>query len=104
MSEFYDLLNELDDNYADLPNEYKELFKSFENLGIEEKRNAIDNEMTNIYKLLDKGLQKYNQSAITQISKYNKNMSEAEILNTYFKNIYIIKVRIMLLMKFISNR
>lgn len=88
-------------------NEYDELFKNFSKLGVNDKRNVLNEEIMKISYIITQYLGKYNQQSALQPYNYNKkidqNLTEAQMLDICFKDIYYIKSNLLLLMGLIEK-
>lgn len=82
--------------------EYEELYESFSKLGLDDKRNAYNQELLKVYFLIKEYINKQNISIETDFYNYQKgldrNLSESELLDKNFKNIYSIKRELLLLL------
>lgn len=89
-------------------NEYEQLFNNFSKLGLDEKRNAFNEELIKVAYLINNYLNKYNQSIMNQPYNYKKGidkaLTESELLDLNFKNIYYIKSELLILMSIIERR
>ena len=81
--------------------EFEELFESFNNLGLNYKRKKYNDEVKNISLILSNILSLYDKGLYESPSDYNlndnKNLSEEELLNISFRDIYILKAELVLL-------
>lgn len=81
--------------------EFEELFESFNNLGLNYKRKKYNDEIKNISLILSNILSLYDKGLYESPSDYNlndnKNLSEEELLNINFRDIYILKTELILL-------
>lgn len=81
--------------------EFEELFESFNNLGLNYKRKKYNDEVKNISLILSNILSLYDKVLYEDPSDYNlndnKNLSEEELLNVNFRDIYILKTELILL-------
>lgn len=81
--------------------EFEELFESFNNLGLNYKRKKYNDELKNISLILSNILSLYDKGLYESPSDYNlndnKNLSEEELLNISFRDIYILKAELVLL-------
>lgn len=88
--------------------EYEELFEAFAKLGINDKRNAVSDEIMKISYLLNEYLRKYDSSIFEEPFNYDsnqhQNFTESEFLDFTYKDIYYIKNEIMILMNLINKR
>ena len=88
--------------------EFEKFFNSFSKLGLDEKRNAFNEEIIKISYLLKEYLKRYNHDIIEEPYNYKKgidnNMSESELLDLNYKNIYSIKHKLLLLISLIESR
>ena len=88
-------------------NEYKNLFDKYSKLGINEKRNALSEEIMKISYILKDYLNKFNQDIIEEPYNYSKfddkNITESDFLDLEYKDIYYIKNELMLLISLIDK-
>lgn len=81
--------------------ESEELFESFNNLGLNYKRKKYNDEVKKISLILNNILSLYDKSLYASPIDYNlndsKNLSEEELLNVNFRDIYILKTELILL-------
>ncbi len=88
--------------------EYEELFQSFSKLGLDKKRNAFNEELLKVAFLIKEYLQTYNQEFDFTFYNYQegieKDITESELLDKNFQNVYYIKSQLMLLLSMIDNK
>ena len=88
--------------------EYEELFINFSKLGLNEKRDAFNEELVKVAYILKNYLNKYNQDILDEPYNYkkelDKEMTESEFLNLNYKNIYYIKSELLILMSLINSK
>lgn len=88
--------------------EYKELFNNFSKLGVDEKRDAFNEELVKVAYLIKNYLNKYNQNIIDEPYNYKKGidkvLTESELLDLNYKNIYCIKSELLILMSLIDKK
>ena len=86
---------------GDIMQEYNELFNKFDKLGLDAKRNAYSEEILKLSFLLKTCLAKYNKDLIDIPYNYkigeDKKLSESDLLNINFRDIYILKTELLLL-------
>ncbi len=87
--------------------EYEELFKNFSKLGLDEKRNKYNEEIIKIALLLKSFLNERNLELIDMPYNYksgeDKKMSESDLLNINFRDLYIIKAELLMLINCINE-
>lgn len=87
--------------------EYEELFKNFSKLGLDEKRNKYNEEIIKIALLLKSFLNERNLELIDIPYNYksgeDKKMSESDLLNINFRDLYIIKAELLMLINCINE-
>lgn len=87
--------------------EYEELFINFSKLGLDEKRDTFNEELVKVAYILKNYLNKYNQDILDEPYNYkkelDKEMTESELLDLNYKNIYYIKSELLILMGLISK-
>ena len=87
--------------------EYEELFKNFSKLGLDEKRNKYSEEMIKVALLLKSFLNQRNLELIDMPYNYksgeDKKMTEAELLNINFRDLYILKTELLMLFNYINE-
>lgn len=80
--------------------EYEELFKNFSKLGLDEKSNKYSEEMIKVALLLKSFLNHRNIKLIDMPYNYksgeDKKMTEADLLNINFRDLYIIKTELLM--------
>ena len=88
--------------------EYEELFNNFSKLGLDEKRNAFNEELIKVAYLIKNHLKYFNQDIKNEPYNYNKGtdkvLTESELLDLNYKNIYYIKSELLILMSLIESR
>ena len=87
--------------------EYEELFKNFSKLGLDEKRNKYSEEMIKVALLLKSFLNQRNLELIGMPYNYksgeDKKMTEADLLNINFRDLYILKTELLMLFNYINE-
>ncbi len=88
--------------------EYEELFNNFSKLGVDEKRDVFNEELVKVAYLIKNYLNKYNQDIMDEPYNYKKGidkvLTESELLDLNYKNIYYIKSELLILMSLIESR
>lgn len=88
--------------------EYEELFNNFSKLGVDEKRDVFNEELVKVAYLIKNYLNKYNQDIMDEPYNYKKGidkvLTESELLDVNYKNIYYIKSELLILMSLIESR
>lgn len=88
--------------------EYEELFNNFSKLGVDEKRDLFNEELVKVAYLIKNYLNKYNQDIMDEPYNYKKGidkvLTESELLDLNYKNIYYIKSELLILMSLIESR
>lgn len=88
--------------------EYEELFNNFSKLGVDEKRDVFNEELVKIAYIIKNYLNKYNQDIMDDPYNYKKGidkvLTESELLDFNYKNIYYIKSELLILMSLIESR
>lgn len=88
--------------------EYEELFNNFSKLGVDEKRDVFNEELVKVAYLIKNYLNKYNQDTMDEPYNYKKGidkvLTESELLDLNYKNIYYIKSELLILMSLIESR
>ena len=88
--------------------EYEELFNNFSKLGVDEKRDVFNEELVKFAYLIKNYLNKYNQDIMDEPYNYKKGidkvLTESELLDLNYKNIYYIKSELLILMSLIESR
>lgn len=88
--------------------EYEELFNNFSKLGVDEKRDVFNEELVKIAYIIKNYLNKYNQDIMDDPYNYKKGidkvLTESELLDLNYKNIYYIKSELLILMSLIESR
>lgn len=88
--------------------EYEELFNNFSKLGVDEKRDVFNEELVKVACLIKNYLNKYNQDIMDEPYNYKKGidkiLTESELLDLNYKNIYYIKSELLILMSLIESR
>ena len=83
--------------------EYEELFKNFSKLGLDEKRNKYSEEMIKVALLLKSFLNQRNLELMDMPYNYksgeDKKLTEADLLNINFRDLYILKTELLMLFK-----
>ena len=87
--------------------EYEELFKNFSKLGLDEKRNKYSEEMIKVALLLKSFLNQRNLELIDMPYNYksgeDKKLTEADLLNINFRDLYILKTELLMLFNYINE-
>ena len=87
--------------------EYEELFKNFSKLGLDEKRNKYSEEMIKVALLLKSFLNQRNLELIDMPYNYksgeDKKMTESDLLNINFRDLYILKTELLMLFNYINK-
>ena len=87
--------------------EYEELFKNFSKLGLDEKRNKYSEEMIKVALLLKSFLNQRNLELIDMPYNYksgeDKKMTESDLLNINFRDLYILKTELLMLFNYINE-
>lgn len=87
--------------------EYEQLFRSFEKLGLDEKRDAFNEELLKVTYIIKNYLNKYNYDIIEDPYNYQKvidtKLTESQLLNLNYKNIYYIKSELLMLISIIEG-
>lgn len=87
--------------------EYEELFKNFSKLGLEEKRNKYSEEMIKVALLLKSFLNQRNLELMNMPYNYksgeDKKLTEADLLNINFRDLYILKTELLMLFNYINE-
>ena len=87
--------------------EYEELFKNFSKLGLDEKRNKYSEEMIKVALLLKSFLNQRNLELINMPYNYksgeDKKLTEADLLNINFRDLYILKTELLMLFNYINE-
>ena len=81
--------------------EYNELFESFKKLGLNDKRKKYSEELGKIALILKKYLNEINLDLLEMPHNYNndeKNLIETQMLDINFRDVYILKAEILLLL------
>lgn len=88
--------------------EYEELFNDFSKLGVDEKRDVFNEELVKVAYLIKNYLNKYNQEIMDEPYNYKKGidkvLTESELLDLNYKNIYYIKSELLILVSLIESR
>ncbi|MDD5865367.1 MAG: hypothetical protein PUD07_02610 [bacterium] len=87
--------------------EYEELFKNFSKLGLDEKRNKYSEEMIKVALLLKSFLNQRNLELIDMPYNYksgeDKKLTETDLLNINFRDLYILKTELLMLFNYINE-
>lgn len=87
--------------------EYEELFKNFSKLGLDEKRNKYSEEMIKVALLLKSFLNQRNLELMDMPYNYksgeDKKLTEADLLNINFRDLYILKTELLMLFNCINE-
>ena len=88
--------------------EYEELFNNFSKLGLDEKRDVFNEELLKVAYLIKNHLKYFNQYINDEPYNYKKEtdkvLTESELLDLNYKNIYYIKSELLILMSLIESR
>ena len=88
--------------------DYEELFNNFSKLGVDEKRDIFNEELVKVAYLIKNYLNKYNQDIMDEPYNYKKGidkvLTESELLDLNYKNVYYIKSELLILMSLIESR
>ena len=86
---------------------YEELFKNFSKLGLDEKRNKYSEEMIKVALLLKSFLNQRNLELMDMPYNYksgeDKKLTEADLLNINFRDLYILKTELLMLFNYINE-
>ncbi len=87
--------------------EYNELFKNYSKLGLDEKRNKYSEEMNKIALLIKSFFNQRNLELFDMPYNYkigeDKIITESDLLNINFRDIYILKTELLLLFNCINE-
>lgn len=87
--------------------EYEELFKNFSKLGLDEKRNKYSEEMIKVALLLKSFLNQRQLELIDMPYNYksgeDKKITESDLLNINFRDLYILKTELLMLINYINE-
>lgn len=87
--------------------EYEELFKNFSKLGLDEKRNKYSEEIIKVALLLKSFLNQRKLELIDMPYNYkigeDKKMTESDLLNINFRDLYILKTELLMLINYINE-
>ena len=87
--------------------EYEEQFKNFSKLGLDEKRNKYSEEMIKVALLLKSFLNQKNLELVDMPYNYksgeDKKMTESELLNINFRDLYILKTELLMIFNYINK-
>ena len=87
--------------------EYNDLFEKFSKLGVNDKRDALSEEVMKITYLMRTILNKYGQDIIDEPYNYSKikdeAMEEGKFLDLEYKDLYNIKTELMLLISMLDR-
>ena len=82
--------------------EYNNMFNEFYKMGIDAKRNAYNEEIIKISLIIKSYLKKFNidsyEEVYNYLSKKDDKLTESEMLNINFKNIYLVKEQLLTLL------
>lgn len=86
--------------------EYEQLYENYSKLGLDDKRDAYNQELLKVYFLIKEYLTKQNIVFEEKFFNYqkgiDKELSESELLDENFKNIYNIKRELILLLNLMN--
>lgn len=87
--------------------EYDELFHNYSKLGLVEKRNKYSEEMIKMSLLIKDFLNQNNLELIDMPYNYksdiDKNMKETDLLNINFRDLYILKTELLMMINCINQ-
>ena len=87
--------------------EYEEQFKNFSKLGLDEKRNKYSEEMIKVALLLKSFLNQRQLELIDMPYNYksgeDKKMTESDLLNINFRDLYILKTELLMIFNYINK-
>lgn len=87
--------------------EYEEQFKNFSKLGLDEKINKYSEEMIKVALLLKSFLNQKNLELVDMPYNYksgeDKKMTESELLNINFRDLYILKTELLMIFNYINK-
>ena len=87
--------------------EYEELFKNFSKLKKKKKRNKYSEEMIKVALLLKSFLNQRNLELMDMPYNYksgeDKKLTEADLLNINFRDLYILKTELLMLFNYINE-
>ena len=87
--------------------EYEEQFKNFSKLGLDEKINKYSEEMIKVALLLKLFLNQKNLELVDMPYNYksgeDKKMTESELLNINFRDLYILKTELLMIFNYINK-
>lgn len=88
--------------------EYNNLFNEFKKMGLDAKRNAYSEEIIKISLILKSYLKKFNIESTgdvyNYISKKDQKLSESDLLDINFKDIYMIKEQLLTLLSIYDSK
>ena len=88
--------------------EYNNLFNEFKKMGLDAKRNAYSEEIIKISLILKSYLKKFNIESTgdvyNYISKTDQKLSESDLLDINFKDIYMIKEQLLTLLSIYDSK
>ena len=88
--------------------EYNNLFNEFKKMGLDAKRNAYSEEIIKISLILKSYLKKFNIESTgdvyNYISKKDQKLSEPDLLDINFKDIYMIKEQLLTLLSIYDSK
>lgn len=88
--------------------EYNNLFNEFKKMGLDAKRNAYSEEIIKISLILKSYLNKFNIESTgdvyNYISKKDQKLSESDLLDINFKDIYMIKEQLLTLLSIYDSK
>ena len=88
--------------------EYNNLFNEFKKMGLDAKRNAFSEEIIKISLILKSYLKNFNIESTgdvyNYISKTDQKLSESDLLDINFKDIYMIKEQLLTLLSIYDSK
>lgn len=88
-------------------NEFEFLFENYKLFGLDDLRNAFSEELIKTSLILKSFLNVYGEEIYNLPYNYvndkDTNLTEDELLNVYYKDIYILKTELLLLGKYINK-
>lgn len=87
--------------------EYEHLFLTYNKMGLQEKRAAIDRELAIISGILEQKLKDISRDDLNELyfteNSMSNNLDESEVMNRYFRNIYNIKNKLSILIALLDR-
>lgn len=82
--------------------EYNSMFNEFNKMGLDAKRNAYNEEVIKLSLIIKSYLKKFNvdsnEELYNYLSKKDDKLTESELLNISFRNIYLVKEQLLTLL------